>query len=590
MSGPHRTTVGQIARAVATDVDTAVENLPAVVEALDHADRTVRLTAMWALVVVPEFRPEARDGVITQAKSHAAVEAQFVVDVLTDTDDLDAATTADGGPGVGAGDNSPPTTGSAPTVGDRPSTAADQPAGGDADTDGPPTFGDDSGTDAAGPDGQRADAAGPDDLSADAVRPDRPGSGESDTAGGAAEDSPRSRLAPEARETVRTVVEEMWRAPERTPSLLRLLDHDRRHVRLTAMWAVALVAEHHPTNVDHLVARARQHDSRAVSFLVDILDHYHDVSRGETTQLDAAIAPPEQQLDRTLWGPYITYPTVEDRVVGEQSNTFTPDSTTITAVNSVELVGLSHHERVYVVAGTVGDEYTKFNLHTYVPEGRYAIKEFQRGFQPAIDGWTAVDGLDHVASVHAHGRTPHPWVATEYLPRPLWEAGQLPPRAAVETAIELCDAVATMHQGGTAHGAVSPWSVGLVQTAAAYVPKFTRVGMAANLGGPQALRIDERFAPPEALSEAYSSVGRLSDVYGLGVTLYRLLTGDAPPYPRDLDGEFVPVDVPDPSTAVPALPEAVDPIVQTATATEKPWRYESATRLAQELRGLLEET
>jgi hypothetical protein len=568
MSGPHRTTVGQIARTVATDVDTAVENLPTVVEALDHADRTVRLTAMWALVVVPEFRPEAHDGVVAQAKSHAAVEAQFVVDVLTDSDDLGEETTAGDGGSVesAGGDLAAPgdaaTVGdSAPTAGDAgPATAAaDQSAGASA-TDGPPAFGDEPGPDGSGP--ETTDQS---------------------------DDEPRLRLAPEAREVVQTVVEEMWRAPERTPSLLRLLAHDRRHVRLTAMWAVALVAEHHPTNVDHLAARARQHDSREVSFLVDILDYYHDVSPAEAAQVDAAIAPPEQQLDRTLWGPYITYPTVEDRVVGEQSNTFTPDSTTITAVNSVELVGLSHHERVYVVAGTVDDEYTKFNLHTYVPEGRYAIKEFQRGFQPAIDGWTAVDGLDHVVSVHAHGRTPHPWVATDYLPRPLWEVGQLPPRAAVETAVELCDAVATMHQGGTAHGAVSPWSVGVVQTTSAYVPRFTRVGMAANLGGPQALRIDERFAPPEALSEEYGSVGRLSDIYGLGVTLYRLLTGDAPPYPRDLDGRFVPVDVPDPSTAVPELPAAIDPIVQTATATEKPWRYESATRLAQQLRGLLED-
>ncbi len=562
MSGPHRTTVGQIARTVATDIDTTVENLPTVVEALDHADRTVRLTAMWALVVIPEFRPEARDGVVAQADSYAAVEAQFVVDVLSDNDDPDEETTAGDGGSVGSA------TAVAPTADETGSAATADPSDGSSTTDGPPTFGED------GP-GPGENGPGPSENG--------PNTAEQ------ADDDPRRRLTPEAREVVQTVVEEMWRAPERTPSLLRLLAHDRRHVRLTAMWAVALVAEHHPTNVDHLAARARQHGSREVSFLIDILDYYHDVSQTEATQLDATIAPPEQQLDRTLWGPYITYPAVEDRVVGEQSNTFTPNSTTVTAVNSVELVGLSHHERVYVVAGTVDDEYTKFNLHTYVPEGRYAIKEFQRGFQPAIDGWTAVDGLDHVVSVHAHGRTPHPWVATDYLPRPLWEVGQLPPRAAVETTVELCDAVATMHQGGTAHGAVSPWSVGVAQTTSAYVPRFTRVGMAANLGGPQALRIDERFAPPEALSEEYGSVGRLSDIYGLGVTLYRLLTGDAPPYPRDLDGRFVPVDVPDPSATVPELPAAIDPIVQTATATEKPWRYESATRLAQQLRGLLKD-
>jgi hypothetical protein len=509
---------------------------------------------MWALVVVPEFRPETADGVVAQAKSRAAVEAQFVVDVLTDRERL------------------------AP------------------DEAGPPT------ANMVGPEDVRP---GPVDEALDDTPSDVAGgavhAGESDTAspgetaevGEAAETGETAetgpvQLAPEARQVVRTVVEEMWKAPQRTPSLLRLLAHDRRHVRLTAMWAVALVAEHHPTNVDHLAARARQHDSRETEFLVDMLDHYHDVTTADTGRVDVTLAPPEEQLEGNLWGPYITYPTVEDRVVGEQSNTFTPDSSVLQAVSSIEIVGLSRHERVYVAAGTVNDEYTKFNIHTYVPEGRYEIKEFQRDFQPAIDGWTAVDGLDNVATVHDYGRSPHPWVATDYLPRPLWEAGRLPVRTAVETAVELCDAVATMHQGGTAHGAVSPWSIGLVQTAAAYVPKLTRVGMAAHLGGPRALRIDERYAPPEALSAEYGSVGRLADVYGLGATLYTMLTGDAPPYPRDLDGGFVPVDVPDPSTRVSDAPPELDRIVQTATATEKPWRYESATRLGQELRGLVE--
>ncbi|MEZ3144195.1 hypothetical protein [Halobaculum sp. MBLA0143] len=546
MAAPHRTTVGRIATKVATDIDGTVENLPVVVEALDHPDRAVRLTAMWALVVVTEFRPETADGVVAQAKSRAAVEAQFVVDVLTDSERL----------------------------------APDEP--------GPAT------TNAVGPEDVRPDPvddaleATPADVAAGV-----PGAREEPT------DEPRRdarvseaplQLAPEAREVVKTVVEEMWKAPQRTPSLLRLLAHDRRHVRLTAMWAVALVADHHPTNVDHLAARAQQHDSRETEFLVDMLDYYHDVTTADTGRVDVTLAPPEEQLDGTLWGPYITYPTVEDRVVGEQSNTFTPDSSVLQAVSSIEIVGLSHYERVYVAAGTVDNEYTKFNIHTYVPEGRYATKDFQRDFQPAIDDWTAVDGLENVAAVHDYGRSPHPWVTTDYLPRPLWEAGRLPPVTAVETAIELCDAVATMHQGGTAHGAVSPWSIGIVQTAAAYVPKLTRVGVAANLGGPRTLRIDERYAPPEAMSEEYGSVGRLSDVYGLGATLYTMLTGDAPPYPRDLDGGFVPVDVPDPTMTVSNLPTELDQIVQTATATEKPWRYESATRLGQELRGLVEES
>lgn len=515
MAGPKRTTVGQIATQIVTDVHGTVEQLPAVVEALGKADRGIRLTAMWGLCVVAEFEPQTAKPIVKRMSQQAAVEAQFVVDILNEYH------------GFGL------------------ETAENQ---------------DNLGSD--------------EDIEA-----------ESEPVGDV-EETPE-RLHADASAIVRIVVEEMWKGPQETPSLLQLLDDTPRHVRLTAMWALLLIAEHHPTNVGHLAARTRQLDSRESMYLVDLLDHYHDLPGGTATGPDGVIAPPEQRLEENLWGPYLTYPNVEDRTIGEQSNTFTPDSSVLQAVSSIDIVGLTRHERVYVGAGTVNDEYQKFNLHTYVPEGRYEIKDYQRNFQPAIDGWMEVDDLENVAAVHDYGRTPNPWVATDYLPRPLWEVGRLPPKAAIQTVVTLCDTVAAMHEAGTAHGGISPWTVGLVQTAAEYVPKLTRVGMAHHLGDERALRIDERFAPPEAFTDDYGSVGRLSDVYGLGVTLYTLLTGETPPYPRDLDGNYVPTDVPQPTTMVHGLPKTVDQIMRTATATEKPWRYETVTRLGQELRSTL---
>ncbi len=573
MAAPNRTTVGRIARQVATDIDGTIQNLPVVVDALDHPDRTIRLTAMWALVVVADFRPNTRDSIVTQAKSRAAVEAQFVVDILTNQSELspEEAETVDDGPGL-------------PSSIQPPESGGDDGDQSSSGLSGPDPSSNETASDGVGTAGESAHGGITNAEPGAALDPGTP----TGRSAGPDQEGPL-RIHPDAQKVVQTVVEEMWKAPQRTPSLLSLLEHDSHHVRLTAMWGVALMAEHHPTNVNHLAARIRQHESKESDFLVEMLDHYHDVQVSAAGQVEVTLAPPEEQLDGTLWGPFITYPKVEDRVVGEQSNTFTPESDVLQAVSSIELVGLSRHERVYVAAGTLDNEYTKFNIHTYVPDGRYAIKEYQRNFQPAIDGWIAVDELENVASVHDYGRTPHPWVATDYLPRPLWQSGRLPPGTAVRTGIELCDAVGTMHRGGTAHGAISPWSIGLVRTASAYVPKLTRVGMAAHLGDERALRHDERFAPPEALSQEYGSVGRLADVYGLGVTLYAMLTGEAPPYPRNLDGEFVPVDVPDPTTTVSSLPSKVDTIVQTATATEKPWRYESVSRLGQDLRSVVSE-
>lgn len=532
MAGPKRTTVGQIATQIVTDVHGSVGQLPAIAEALGKADRGIRLTAMWALCLVPEFEPQATKPIVKRMSQQAAVEAQFVVDILDDYHGLDLDT--------------------------------------EAERD---SFGPDAGGDPGPETGDEADSEANDDPGPEANDDDSI--------------DPPQQLHGDASAIVRVVVEEMWKGPRETPSLLQLLDDGPRHVRLTAMWALLLITEHHPTNVGHLAARSEQLDSRESVYLVDLLDHYHDLPSGGATGPDGVIAPPEQRLEENLWGPYITYPNVEDRVIGEQSNTFTPDSSVLQAVSSIDIVGLTRHERVYVGAGTVNDEYQKFNLHTYVPDSRYENKDYQRNFQPAIDGWTEVDDLENVASIHDYGRTPNPWVATSYLPRPLWAVGPLPPKAAIQTVVALCDTVAAMHEAGTAHGGISPWSVGLVQTAAEYVPKLTRVGMAHHLGDERALRIDERFAPPEAFTDEYGSVGRLSDVYGLGVTLYTLLTGETPPYPRDLDGNYVPTDVPQPTTMVQGLPTALDEVMRTATATEKPWRYETVTRLGQELRSIL---
>lgn len=536
------TAVGRIAQRVVTDVHGLGEQLPAVAEALGNPSRPVRLTATWALAQVAEFYPDAIDTVAELADDQTSVESGFLQDVLA----AQRGITADD---VGSGPEGP---GTDPVI------------------DGIAS-------------GMLLDHLVPEPSESEGSAA---GDGGVAGTGQVTLGTARDTLHPDAVEAVEIVVDEIWQAPRELPSLLALLDHDHRQVRLTAAWAVAMVAEHHPANVSHLAARASDHDSQEARLLVGMLDYYHDASASAGAGT-AQMSRPERRLEENLWGPYLTYPMLDDQVVAPGSNTLVPDSSPIEAVNAIDLVGLSRHERVYVSEGTVNGEFQKFLLHTYVPRSEYAIKDYQRDFKPVFEGWTEVDGLRNVATVLDHGRTPHPWVATEYLPRPLWRSGRLQTRGAVELGVQLADTVATMHQGGTAHGGISPWTVGLVRSDE-YVPKLTRVGIGAHVGTPRTLRIDERFAPPEAMSDDYGSVGRLTDVYGLGVTLFAMLTGEAPPHTRDADGNFVPADVPDPSSVVDyELPTALDEIVQTATAPQKPWRYESVARIAEALRSVL---
>jgi len=93
------------------------------------------------------------------------------------------------------------------------------------------------------------------------------------------------------------------------------------------------------------------------------------------------------------------------------------------------------------------------------------------------------------------------------------------------------------------------------------------------------------YMAPEQLAGRPASA--LSDVYGLGVTLYELLTGRRPfesSSAPDLVYELLSKPTPLASQVIPSVPSAVDAIVARAMARDLDERYQSAAQMADDLR------
>ncbi|MFO0982338.1 MAG: serine/threonine-protein kinase [Planctomycetota bacterium] len=119
--------------------------------------------------------------------------------------------------------------------------------------------------------------------------------------------------------------------------------------------------------------------------------------------------------------------------------------------------------------------------------------------------------------------------------------------------------------------------------------KVTAVGASLSLSG-HLLGTPAYMAPEQASGRGHD-VDAQTDVYGLGATLYELLTGRPPFADTDLVRLLrrVVEDQPiAPRALRPDLPRDLDTIVRKCLAKEKPQRYASAAALAQDLSRWLE--
>ncbi|HBX70711.1 MAG TPA: hypothetical protein DEH25_15350, partial [Chloroflexi bacterium] len=176
------------------------------------------------------------------------------------------------------------------------------------------------------------------------------------------------------------------------------------------------------------------------------------------------------------------------------------------------------------------------------------------------------------------------------------ELGPWKPASAVKLVEQVGTALALAHQQGVVHCDIKPANILLDDEGNAYLTDF---GIAI-LTGPLAQLSQHLhtssisspgslgYSPPEAARGQPPTP--LADIYSLGVVLFELLCG-AYPFPG-VEGEaLVQKHLTEPLPSVlalrPELPEAVDAVIQRATAKDPTARYPNVEVLAQEFRRAL---
>lgn len=175
---------------------------------------------------------------------------------------------------------------------------------------------------------------------------------------------------------------------------------------------------------------------------------------------------------------------------------------------------------------------------------------------------------------------------------------KLPLTAVSAVAMQAAKALSAAHAAGIVHRDLKPANIFLARTDAGEVLKILDFGVVAMVSGlddapPHATRAGALLGTPSYMSpeQVRSAKGadHRSDLWSLGVVLYRALTGQLPFVGDSLGDLIVRIctdDAAPPSSLIPSLPPEVDRFFERALARDPSKRFASARELAAAFAGL----
>ncbi|MBI5883703.1 MAG: protein kinase [Elusimicrobia bacterium] len=170
----------------------------------------------------------------------------------------------------------------------------------------------------------------------------------------------------------------------------------------------------------------------------------------------------------------------------------------------------------------------------------------------------------------------------------LEEAGKLPLETAKRVLKDACDAVDCAHRNKVVHRDIKPSNIMVTEKGAAKVMDFGVARQAKEAATKLATNTVVGTPPYMAPEAEQGTVVPQSDVYGLGVVFYEMLSGELPfaghgagMLLNKLNGKFTPL-----SQAVPGLPPGLDEVMARVLSPDPAKRFRTAAEFYSAVQGL----